>query len=460
MTLSDRAARSSRPSLAFLLLIIFLAVIWLAGGASRADAVGQIIVRATAWVVLVIAALGGIRPALGRDRNIAMLLGACLFIVLLQLVPLPPMLWRALPGSVVRAAAPVYEAATLWRPLSLSPGATLNAAMALVVPVAVLALVSALRGRERDRVVGVVLALVVLAMLLGALQVSGAGFANPLVGASQGEVVGPFANRNHFALFLAMGCIIAPVWAVADDRSPSWRGALCLGLIPLFILMILATGSRAGLLLGGLALAFGLAVARNGIRLRLRRVSRRVMIGIVAGSVTMLLLVVILSITADRAVSIDRAFAMDTAQDMRRRGLPVVLNMIAAYFPTGTGFGSFDPLFRLNEPDALLKPTYFNHAHNDFLEIVLDGGLLGLLLLLAAIGWWGWASVRAFRAPREYMLPRLGSAALLLVFVASIFDYPARTPMVMAMIILAAVWLSDDSYRHKASTLPRDDHHL
>src|SRR3546814_14561816 len=54
-------------------------------------------------------------------------------------------------------------------------------------------------------------------------------------------------------------------------------------------------------------------------------------------------------------------------------------------------------------------PTYFNHAHNDFLEIVLDGGLPALLLMLVAIGWYGMASMRAWRGSgRHSVLPKLG----------------------------------------------------
>src|SRR3546814_18361129 len=93
-------------------------------------------------------------------------------------------------------------------------------------------------------------------------------------------------------------------------------------------------------------------------------------------------------------------------------------------------------------------PTYFNHAHNDFLEIVLDGGLPALLLMLVAIGWYGMASMRAWRGSgRHSVLPKLGSAILFLVFVASAFDYPARTPMMMAMIVIAGLWLCPISQR-------------
>src|SRR5690606_29945102 len=100
---------------------------------------------------------------------------------------------------------------------------------------------------------------------------------------------------------------------------------------------------------------------------------------------------------------------------------------------------------RIAEPTGLLSLNYFNRAHNDLLEVVLDAGLAGLLLLIAAVGWWLWMSVRAFRVKdgSAGLLPRLGSAMLLLVIVASAVDYPARTPMIMSLVMIAAVWLAD-----------------
>jgi hypothetical protein len=44
---------------------------------------------------------------------------------------------------------------------------------------------------------------------------------------------------------------------------------------------------------------------------------------------------------------------------------------------------------------------------------------------------------------------------LLLVFIASIFDYPARTPMIMAMIVVAGVWLGERVQVYRGSALPR-----
>lgn len=231
------------------------------------------------------------------------------------------------------------------------------------------------------------------------------------------------------------------------------RVPVALGLVLLIVLTILASGSRAGVVLGVVALALGFAISRREVKSALRRYPRWVLPTIGIGIVVLIAIFVLVSFVADRAVSIDRLAQVDTGADMRSRGLPTVLAMIRTYFPFGSGLGSFDPIFRLHEPFALLKPAYFNHAHDDFLEIVLTAGLPGLLLLVAAIAWWLWRSVAAWRG--DAVLPRLGSATLLLIFLASIVDYPARTPIVMAVTTIAAIWLDgsrrDANVESKAS---------
>ncbi len=442
---APRSTARFSPSLPFILLLILIGMTWLAGGASRADVLGQVLVRTTAWLLLVVTILFGRRPEFARARPIWWFLLAATALVLIQLIPLPPGLWSLLPGR-----APLLEAGAIagqgqpWRPWSIVPGATLNAAFSLVVPLATLVLMTGIRDDERTALPVALLIAVGAAALLGLMQFSGSAFNNPFLNETPGQVSGNFANRNHFALFMALGCPLVAAWMFRDGRRPGWRGAFGPGLIVLFLLTILATGSRAGIGLGMAALVLGLMVARQPIRRALARYPRWVFPALVAGLVAVVALFVALSFVSSRAVSIDRLFALDQVEDMRSRGIPVVLAMIADYFPSGAGVGSFDPIFRMHEPFALLKPTYFNHAHNDFLEVALDAGLPGIVLLAAAVGWWGRASITAWRpaVDRQDMLPRLGSVLLLLILIASAFDYPVRTPMMMMVTIMAAVWLN------------------
>lgn len=463
MPVSPRSGLPFRPEASFVLMMVLLVAAWLGGGASRADVTGQVVVRTVAWVVLVSALLLCRRPQVDDIKPVAIILLAAILLVVLQLVPLPPAMWQVLPGRY-----PLIEAAEAsgqpqpWRPWSMVPGATMNAASSLIVPFVALLLMASMSERARRWVLGALLGLIVASTILGVLQFSGAGFQNRLINDTPGQVSGSFANRNHFALCLAIGCLLAPMWAFAGDRRSQWRGAVAFGLVLLFALMILATGSRSGMVVGALAIGFGMLLARRHLQRVFRRAPRWALPAVVAAMVAIILFFVLVSLAANRAESINRALTIDVGEDMRTRALPTVWAMLWTYFPVGTGFGSFDPLFRINEPFALLKLTYFNHAHNDFLEVVLDGGVAALILLVAALGWWGVTSWRVWRADAvaENALPRTGSVMLLLIFVASIADYPARTPMIMVMTVIAGTWLCSYKSQVPVSALPNDNQHL
>lgn len=455
------------PGVSFALLLALLAVLWLAGGASRADVAGQVAVRVVAWGALIAVALFAPRPTDAHDvRPVAWLLALAIVLVAVQLMPLPADIWLRLPGrQMLTDAVPPGELQP-WRQWTMTPGATVNALSALVVPAAVLVLLAAMRPAERMALPAVLLVMITAAMLVGLLQVSGARLSNPFVNDTVGQISGIFANRNHFAVFLACGCLLAPAWAFLGERCALWRGLLALGLIVLFVLTILATGSRSGMLSAGLAILISLTMVRHELLRQLSRGPRWAFPALIAGVLAVMTLVVLASVAANRAESIHRTFAVDVGTDMRSRGLPVVLEMIRTYLPLGSGVGGFDPMFRMHEPLALLKPTYFNHAHNDFLEVVLDAGVPGGLLLGAALLWWLSASIRVWRAGSDASVgaARLGSAILLLLIVASAFDYPLRTPTMMALAIIAAVWLAGGQKRsdraNDRSALPGAGQHL
>lgn len=437
--------RSYRPSLSLILLVLLLTVLWLAGGTSRADQLGQPVVRGAAWLLLIVAIVFGKRRPQFREKPVWLFLLAMIVLALAQLVPLPPSMWEALPGrKMFIEAAVLAGTAQPWRPLAIVPSATINALSSLVVPFAVLVFATGLRERERTWLPTLVLIFIVAAMLLGLLQLSGAIIHNPFIDDIPGQVSGTFANRNHFALLLAFGILLVPAWAFSDTHVATWRWPAALGLVLLLFLTILATGSRAGMGVGAIALVIGVILVRRPIQHRLRRYPRWVLPMLIAAIVGLVILFVAISISADRAVSIHRLFTMSPEEDLRRKALPTIWAMIWTYFPFGSGLGDFATVFQIYEPFDFLNITYLNRAHDDYLEIILNAGLPGLLLLLCALTWWLVASIRAWRAggSARHVKPKLGSTMLLLVFVASIVDYPARTPIMMAIIALAALWLS------------------
>ncbi|EMD81684.1 O-antigen ligase family protein [Pacificimonas flava] len=436
--------RRSQSRIPFFMMFAVLILFWLSGGASRGDVGGQVVVQVTTWMFLAAFALFCQPPEWRSLLPVGAFLLTVIAVLVLQLVPLPPELWTALPGRyVITDAAMIAGREQPWRPLSISPGGTLNALSSLAVPILVLLLLAALGPRNHWRIAVLLLALIAAAAFLGLLQFSGGNFDHPLVNDSPGSVSAIFANRNHFALFVAIGCLLAPAWAFRDEKRQRWKGPVAIALLLLFVLIILATGSRTGMLVGLLGVGLGLLNVRRPAAAELRRLPKIVSVGIMTGGAAILVAAVVLSVTLGRARSVDRAFTLEIADDLRRQALPTVLDMTTSYFPFGSGFGTFDPVYRMHEPEHLLGLSYFNHAHNDFLEVLLEGGVAGLLLVIVTIGWWLWKSVGVWRSGSSAgLLPRLGSAILLLIFVASATDYPARTPLIMAIVTMAAVWLS------------------
>ena len=290
-------ARSPRTP-AYLMMGIFLVALWIAGGASRADAAGQIFAQGAAWLLLLGFVVWAPLPKLRPFAPIAFILLGCIALAAAQLVPLPPALWMSLPGrDLLAQTAVVTGQEQPWRPLSMSPGATANALASLIVPTLALVLAVSVLPEEKWRTATLLLCLVFASAILALLQFSGGNFDHPLINDVPGSVSGSFANRNHLALFIAIGCVLAPSWGFRGERSARWKGPVSIALLLFFGLIVLATGSRMGLLLGALGAAIGLMNVRRELRAVLRRQPRWLGIAVIAGVLVLAATAVLLSVT-------------------------------------------------------------------------------------------------------------------------------------------------------------------
>ncbi|WP_294289836.1 O-antigen ligase family protein [uncultured Sphingomonas sp.] len=443
---SGRIGAALIAHLPFWLLAAFLTLVFATGGSSFGN-VPQLVVLRPVAVLLAGYGLATLR----RDhwqayRTVFMMAIAIVALTAIHLVPLPPMLWHLLPGrdlaQAIDAAAGLQDA---WRPLSLTPSRTINALFALAIPVATLVLAAQLGSRDRIRILYVLLALSAVSALIGLLQAAGLPISlfHTLSTADTIEAAGLFANQNHQAALLA--CAI-PMLAVAARTVEKGRRAAQRIVKPLataaglvLVIQLIVTGSRAGLVLGTIAIAFTLfyGLAQSD---RLDRMPPRMRLGIRAALVVGIAGAAALVTTlAARGLALQRLETVTA--DLRPRLWASILPILPDYQPLGSGIGSYVEVYRAHEPLALLRATYSNHAHNDYLEVLLTAGLPGLLLLVAAVVLVGRVLWRHRQGQAiDTVLARLGGTIIVIIACASVTDYPLRTPLLASVFVLAALW--------------------
>lgn len=443
-------------------IALFLAlVVAVTGGSSRPDNMGIILFRplgAAALAALLLLPRG--RWAVGT-RLPLIGLGLLALLIAAQLIPLPPSLWSDLPqGTLVARVAELTGTPQPWRPLSLDPMRTLNSLLSLIVPCASLVAVSRLSSGRLDRLGGIVLALAILTALFGIAQfVGGPDSGFYLYNKHfEGAPGGLFSNRNHQAVFLAASLPFLIAWAVEprrELRQQQQRYILATLVAMLLVLVLLATASRSGLVIAMPIIVIALALIAGPVVMR-HRLRRWIIAGTVAAIVTFLALAVLFDRTRGLARFAD---LNDPSQEMRYRALPTLQMLMRDYFPFGSGFGSFDTIFRIAEPDNLLKPTYFNNAHNDYIELVITAGIPGVLLLLVFLAWFVVRSVQLIGDKAGGVERNWAMAAVLFVasfLLGSVTDYPLRTPLIALVFVLACAIIElDAARRNKRLTIDR-----
>ena len=88
-----------------------------------------------------------------------------------------------------------------------------------------------------------------------------------------------------------------------------------------------------------------------------------------------------------------------------------------------------------------------NHAHNDYLELALETGLPGILLLIAFLAWWCWQAAAVWRSPSSNHLAKAATIASAAIMAHSIVDYPLRTSAIAALFATCLVFMSQNPTR-------------
>ena len=240
--------------------------------------------------------------------------------------------------------------------------------------------------------------------------VAGLGFAVSLVAVSQaataGDLIywrfptgfegpppfGPFINRNHFATWTMMAIPLCFGYVAARlgsertvPRHSSLRGRVVRAIDPrtawlatagtTMLVALLLSLSRSGALSLGVSAAITFAVCRHRLERRHRRLVLYATVGVLLAGV----------LWADVPALMRRAVTAPAAMADRatiwRESVPIVRD----FWRVGTGAGTYQSAMFLYQQSE--RTVYFNQAHNHYLQLAVEGGVLlvGLTLFAAVL---------------------------------------------------------------------------
>lgn len=380
----------AKPILVVLTLLVALAPLFRAGHTPLASLALQ-------WLAIVLLTLTFWSPkGVGLTRLETSFLILLLLAPLLYLIPLPAAFVDGLPGRDLYAGAEALlppETAPHWKPLSLIPPLTQSLIPGLLVPIAVFIGVRQLGARALWILAAMLIGLAVGEAILGLVQY-GAGQSGESIfvveGGTRGSAVGTYANRNHLAGLIAMTLPIALAllyYSIGrkDDQAVSgtWRrraafigskhgnAAILYGAAALILLVgLVFTRSRMGIAMGMLGLVLTTVLFA-------RRIGGSNVFGLTG---TIVALVLGLGTAIGLAPVLDRFSVTGAVDDVRGEIFADTLRLIGSFFPLGSGPSTFPSVFPRVQP-LDLGAWLVNHAHNDYLEWILEIGVFAILLI-------------------------------------------------------------------------------
>ncbi|HET8797697.1 MAG TPA: O-antigen ligase family protein [Thermoanaerobaculia bacterium] len=408
--------RTQRSTTAGEVCCLALFLVWLAalplpfGGVIEAARVPMIAIPLALCAIAAVLRLIALRDRSHTPQPTPALLmlgaGAALFLVAgaAQLVPLTRGMLELLSPESLRiwnGASRVAELAgaapRAQFPISVDPAATALELFRLVGLLATF-LVAALlvRNHARRRALAIVLCLAAAFEALYGVREAALqryeiwGWVNTLI---FHRVTGTFVNPNHFGHYLAIILpmalfLVAVEWREAGgpDARPMRRIAALFerGLIRALFGVLAAALCLTGLLLSqsrGAMLATAAGVLFVVALLPGRRAAR---VGYAAASGLALVAALALYLGPERTL---RRFVPTeievSALEGRRIAMRAALALWQRFPIAGSGHGTFDRVVAMDQTEGL--DLRYHHAHNDYLEIAVTAGTLGLVIGVAAL---------------------------------------------------------------------------
>jgi len=270
-------------------------------------------------------------------------------------------------------------------------------------------------------------------------------------------LTGTLGNPDHFSFWLQMALplsIMLLLWRLkAMETRQTLRqrliavinaeqGVWLLAIPPLILGSgIILTGCRAGML--AMVLSF-LVFSQLTYYHRRSRVMRKKLKVIFIGF-TLIALFIGIQQSWNKIVSTK---IEDSGRFLR---WPNTMEMVRDFPVLGTGFGTYRYSFYQYDTDV--SGNWSTHAHNDYLEILSDGGLIGLVLFMALFAVLGLSVIRMWINRRHPEMKMMGIgllSAFTAVAIHSFFDFSLRIPSnLMFFTLLIALAIRIGTYKRE-----------
>ncbi|MBA3668752.1 MAG: O-antigen ligase family protein [Sphingomonas sp.] len=365
------------------------------------------------------------------ERQILILAIAAVAIVALQLVPLPWAFWSEMgPRREIAAGYQLLGLLPNAAPLSLKPYDALASLFGIIPGLAVFCSMLRLKAYRPEWMALALLAATLAGIVVGVMQVGSAIRPSPWYfypETNVGSAVGFFANANHMGILLVscfplLAAVAALPKAGSEQRDPA-RLAFTFGGGLLVLVGVALNGSFAAYALALPVLAASALIVSKG--------SRRVRLWGSIGAVLLLLgsvAVLVVEPVGTEVLSEQATVSVQSRQEI----YSATSRAVGDFFPWGSGLGSFPSVYHLYEDPNHVTTTYVVHAHNDYLELALETGIAGIILLTLFLGCWCVAVWRVWRTAEAGPFPRAASIATAAILAHSVVDFPLRTAAITA----------------------------
>lgn len=424
----------------------YLAACLLLGGASAAGFAANLVLQLAALPIICAGlwVLAFDRPA-SVSRVPLVLSAAIVAVMLLQLVPLPPSVWTALPGR-----GPVEQGFELlgiepplpWMPLSLYPNATVASLLWLLPAFASLLAIMTLGAFRGSLLSWALIGVTTLGVALGALQLVGGENSGAYIYriTNYGQAVGFFANSNHMATLLLVAIpFLGALQLSLLRRARSARNVSAVRLLTTAMFVVFVVGLLTNFSLAGLGLSVPVMLVSFLSFRRKQTKPRWWMLGVALGLSAAAVATIVIGPFGNNLIGEQR----DYQQLSRQTSFRLTLKAAGEYLPFGSGVGTFQQVYRTQEPLDDVISVYMNHAHSDWLELLLETGVVGVALILMFLVWWVVRVRRIWSAANPDYYARAGAIATGTIMLHSVVDYPLRTAAISAVFAVSVGLMSE-----------------